>query len=550
MIKLISNIKLLFSFTSCLLVLTLPFKSNGQVQYGAKIESYNGIKLFQDSTDSNAYYYLPEQPRVVFKDDVYKLHLWKYLSVNDQISGGVFSALVEFSISQNEKNEIEKVLKKKNHNAFLKAQIPLLTFKEDHNYGNASFTLLTSVFDKQNKTTTDRIITSGNAPIQDGSKASLMLNLTREEASLLEQSLKMGTSDLSIVIRAYYPAKYPAFSARISIPSKKVIDMVKKKYGNVPISKSELENTARELRLNSALKIELYEGEESDEIGASIVKMVSDKIASEMFLPNLNCNGMLRSDPYCLKQINRQYRPTDSLYIAVQKSAFKQVPVISVGNLNVFKDSIAQLNDYVSTVPLNDRSGSQRRIDFKINEDYLGAFKHYINGVSVQVRNDSTSKIHEFSFSWSDILAGHYQKQINLKGQEQLDSLIQYKVLWSIAKADTLLSSSWRSTSKPFISLTPPLEKRTISLGFDGASMADTTSILIDFAAKLGGKKRAMVLENLKIENKQEYFLTTLTLFTDFESDIVYRTSRVRKSKGVISDKPRFLNQNDFISIK
>lgn len=71
----------------------------------------NGVQLLQDHEDENAYYYLPQFPHLAKNSNGdFELLCIKYVGGTDEGNGGLFHALVEFSLPTEILEEVEKKL--------------------------------------------------------------------------------------------------------------------------------------------------------------------------------------------------------------------------------------------------------------------------------------------------------------------------------------------------------------------------------------------------------------------------------------------------------
>ena len=245
-----------------LLMLWLCAETQGQVNFLGSIEELDGILLFQAADNENGYYYLPAIPRIKQTEGSYEAHLAKYLNHDGSYSGGIFTATIEFSLSPQEREKVQHYIKRKNPKAHLIGQLPLYRFAEDGQHGKIGFQLVSSTFNPGNNAIVKKALVSRSAPLQHSAKAYLSIELTKEGASILEQSLKMGTSDLSVVITAYYPALAPSFYAKAALTTSSISERVYKKNANGLLSKDELKNLVVELDQEHSIAIEIFDDSE------------------------------------------------------------------------------------------------------------------------------------------------------------------------------------------------------------------------------------------------------------------------------------------------
>ena len=541
----LNSLRFLILYISVLINISVQ----AQVHYGGKIDSYRGIKLFQDEVDKNIFYYLPEGPKIKEEKGIYKFHLIKYINEDKSIIGGVLKAVFDFSLSKEEINSAQKYLRKSNKQAFIKYQLPLYAFTDNLKYGKASLKVESGFLNSKEGHNFNEILTSKYIPLQSGGAFSVLLHLNEKQISLLEESLKMETSDLSAVIQGYYPAISPDLNIEISIAAKygyeKINKAIDKNYDYLKMKNDGI--IGNQLNKNKLLKIKIQGGESVDgQIESLVDKLVNEKLIEEMFEPTSVCP---ESEPKCFKLKEKVYKPSDSLYIALTKSAIRNVPVVLSGNLNFAKSDNFELDDYISVVHLDKFENDFQQVDFKINETHLEAFEEYLSGVSILVRRDTLQTGNELAINWTDIKEGTYSKSVNLQKNSNDDREFQYKLLWNYAKVDTLLSTSWINTKSPFITVTPPLELKKIDVFFDGSVFPEVEEVIIDFAAKLGKRKRASVIENLVIKNNGGLFIETLNCYMDYNSDLIYQIIQVLKNNKTKILPPQKLGENSLINM-
>lgn len=179
-----------------------------------------GVQLLRDKDDKNAYYYIPQYPRLSTKaDKSYELLCMKYTGKNKESNGGVFHALIEFNLPDNFLKEIEVELKKKNREARIVGPVPMMenTPKEGEEV-EPSFRIVSAILSSTEgaNAMTSKVITSGKAPITPGSKAAISALLNQQGATLLWNSLQSNTSDVSIALDAYYEAAVKGYNAVVT----------------------------------------------------------------------------------------------------------------------------------------------------------------------------------------------------------------------------------------------------------------------------------------------------------------------------------------------
>ncbi|MGK0363627.1 MAG: hypothetical protein ACI85O_000680 [Saprospiraceae bacterium] len=528
----------------------MPYILLAQVNHLGVLNMDNGMLLFQDAYDEDAYYYLPKAPRLVRNEDsTFQTALVKYIDVEQNISGAYFSAILEYQLDAAEVKNLEKELKSKNKKAFIKGQLPLYTFKDDARYGNTSFKLVSSTFSTKN-TMTNKVITSGHAPLQPGARTAIMMELSKQGASLLEQSLLQETSDLNVLMTAYYPALTPSFLAKISVPSQELTQIFQNNFHRKTMNSSEIQQLMQSKEMNHLLNIEIFdEKKDAKRKGkvTEIIQLFTEQLIDRFFEPVIgNCTDE-KSKAACLQLKNNPRINGDSIQIVLQSNSIIKVPIILAGNIGGFIKTEKDKTQYIKTIHLNkDFIGEQRSIVVKVDEHYLEAFDSCLKGVAVKVKNNTSARPIELSFNWAEIKSGQYKKQIQLRFQNPEDTLY-YQIAWDFAKTDTTIISPWLASIHPFITLVPPLEKRVIDVFFQGNKKTAVKKIIVEFAGKLGQKPKGKIINKIVLDNTGIFQTKSLTVFTDLGSYIRYRPRWYFHDKEEFKQKSKLLQTDNFI---
>lgn len=165
----------------------------------------------------SAWYYLPTEPRLSFKDGKPEAMFMNFITdeTTDQggAEGGLFHLLVTYGLSKEEEAELRSELSKAVPGAVLKGQVDLLPSGNNQNFIVTSGTLSDKGFAPEG------VLTSGFAPTQPGGKVAMAARLSATGAQLLAKTFenKNGTADLSVTFIYDYIAKTRAFTAELTI---------------------------------------------------------------------------------------------------------------------------------------------------------------------------------------------------------------------------------------------------------------------------------------------------------------------------------------------
>ena len=121
-------------------LLLVPAASNALVSLDDGQRQIKGVQLLQDFNDPTTYYYVPQFPRLATKDDgTFEILCIKFVdSKEGAASGGLFHALVEFTLPAEVLEEVEKELKKQVPNSRIAGAVPLMQSAEKGEIGRAS----------------------------------------------------------------------------------------------------------------------------------------------------------------------------------------------------------------------------------------------------------------------------------------------------------------------------------------------------------------------------------------------------------------------------
>lgn len=510
------------------------------VNYDVGQRLIRGVQLLQDYADPKAYYYVPQYPRLATKSDgSLELLCLKYVDAAGGNSGGLFHALVEFSLPPELVAELEIELKKQVAGARIVGPVPLTQALTEGEDGMGSFQVISAILrDGEEGGFTRQLITSGKAPLTPGSRAVVAALLNPKGATLLWDSLTGPTSDVSVAIRATYEAAVVGYNARVSAEMSTLythfsrISNYQKEY-----TKRQLRKVVDELQRNGSLKVEVLDRTQSLGLKAGemegILQVVTDKLTELMFdhtngwaadperetaveanqIQGRQDRGWFArtflgaddtkyytDDQYVLKSRKDLRQNTFSLILS--KSSTIKVPVDTAGNLGGLYQALKNDPRYFRVVNLDDPAFEFRTVHFQVDGGYLDSFEDTINFVAVNVRKsygDRPPFTRSIQFTSADVKAGKTLLDIafpRLGETAKTWTEYEYQVRWSIRDRKTLAvppqEDKWIKTSDAAISLVPPFERRVVEIDADRALFAERgmSSAVVEFATMLAGKPR------------------------------------------------------------
>ena len=579
--------------TVFLIILSLiSFRLTAQVKYEEGRIQVLGVQLLQDANDENAYYYLPQYPRLAtHSNGDFELMCIKYVGEGDQPSGGLFHALIQFTLPDTLISQLQDALKKKVSGAKILGPVPLQPLASGEGEGAAGFQLVSAILSNAGGegSFSRSVITSGYAPLLPGSKSAIAANLTPEGATLLWNSFTGATSDVSVSINACYEAAVKAYNAVITAN----MDVIYKHFSTVynyqhKYTKRELRDVSDELIKDGKINIEAFDRSKGLNIKNSdmegILSIITDKITEIMFNTETGWSkapekedavtaGQIKGrqkrgwitklfkgtgntkyisdDQFVLKK--RSDIRSNSFYLNLSKTTTIKVPVHSSGNLGGLYEELGNDTKYFRIVNLNDAAFQHRDIYFQIDGEYVDAFKSKINFVAVNFKKEyksSAATTKEIFFNYSNIEKGELIKPVSYPrlGDKSADWLnYEYRLNWSIRGIDKKITvpadSSWIRSNAPVISLTPPFKKEIVEIDTDLSMFTDAgfSTAIVEFASILAGNKEKVGRVMIRASDAEA--LNKVALYHDDGQPVAYRVTWVSK-KGTQKSELKLLDSD------
>lgn len=448
-----------------------------------------GLWCFPLSTNANEYVYLPntlslgrnadELPEFSFLRYVIprdKDELSGSSSIQEAEGGAILHFLILNQTPFKDKERAEKFLKKEvGANVSLKG--PIL-FKE------ANYSVVSSVL--RNGATSHELLYSGVAPVLEGSKLAFSFSLSKEASSILMESFKMATPDLSIVFEMTFAGLSDSYDAKMQVNWDEVgkhKSMSNK--SKVLFVKSEVEKTVTELITNNAIDIQVSGQSES---GDKLLGLVIDK-ASDLIFQSIDPDELTKKDKAelvssMLGDLEHNLAPV-SLKFGHKKKTLKKTGTTTftikgrqkvirnhfmVFNFGDFYTKYNEDEQIIKTVNIADNDFKQRQIQVTVDGDLHNELEKAVNNITVTFR-----KVHQSGKeTFGDV-------KVNKKEIENSPSFTygwdndedweewlkyEYKTDWSF-QGGGRYTTSWTVDSVPMISLYLPYEYREIYLDGD-----------------------------------------------------------------------------------
>lgn len=242
------------------------------------------LTLFPDLNDQNAYYYLSDKPRIGLDDKgrpqfSFLRFVENKSSDSDEKEkkegegGGIVHAVVQLGVTEDQLRDARTALRRINNRG--KIEGPVV-------YRGGTIALISSFTNTEGELT-KQVIGLGKAPILDGQKAAISMELTKKGAKILWQSFKTPTPDMSIS----FEMELSGFRSPIRALLEANFDQVyehKNFQAAVasPILAAEIKASFDDLVKNGAIKLtQVGEDENLDKL----IEMAYSKLTRMMFEP-------------------------------------------------------------------------------------------------------------------------------------------------------------------------------------------------------------------------------------------------------------------------
>ncbi len=543
------------------------------IDYDAGTLSIRGVQIFQDANNENQYYYLPQYPKLAVNDvGEFELLMLKYVGGEEEENGGIFHALIEFSLPDDVRTKVASDLQKLRPGAELVGALPLLEGDSKDAYGG--FRVTSAILNDRGEVGGGRVITSGPAPLIESSKAAIAAKLSREEATLLMDSLTGSTADISVSVRGYYLAKVKGYNAVIKAnmdtiyEHRSLVDSFQQGY-----TRRQVFDVADEMIQDGTIDVDVFDQSEGlgidSESMVKITDLVTEKLIELMFdtstgwstkpepevaVAEGQIKNRLERGWFQKTFLNAQDTPyyTDDQFVIKKREDIRsnrfvlnlssattiRLPFDSTGNLGGFYQSLteSQRDIYFRTISLRDDTDTEsREVYFQIGAQTAEGFAENFNSVSVNVRKavrgDEAVVTRQLIFDPESLGRGETLQSFKLyRLGEASDAWteFEYQIAWNIPGVDEPLripkvNSRWESSRDGLVPLVPPLARTEVEIDADTSdfSAKNIAAAEVQIAATVADKTK-FVAKHLIRETDSDTLLS-LVFYHQGDEDVAYR---------------------------
>ncbi len=407
--------------------------------------------------------------------------------------GGVVHFLVRLATPDGSVADAQQQLRRLFKDDEIKVRGPIV-------FDDGQYTLVSSVLGEGR--TKRKIMATGRAPVLEGNRLALSFDLEPEASTLLLESLKMKTPDVSIVFDMTFSGLHDAYQAKLVVDWDEVRKSEAFKAGaSLYFVSAEAEAVLDELRRKNAIRLETA-GENVTMEG--LLTTVYTKLLDLLFTPvqlervpeekkggledalaamvgeggalsSSNTTGFGAHAGYQLKETKASGTTVLDFNHRANVSRHSFV-TFNIGNLYKRYGASPQ---YFRAVNLEDPTFQQREVHVGIDGALLPEFDRFINSVTVTMRKshqggEQTLRELVLDRAAVDKSGGDLRMVYGWNGDADRLAWLQYetRTRWSF-KGGGSYQTEWRGADAPMIELFAPYERRVVQLTGEPQQLVD-----------------------------------------------------------------------------
>ena len=476
----------------------LPAIATAQEILLDEFESAAGLILFRSYDEPLEYYYVPNNPRVAIRENGKPdFSFMKYArnvageggegGIQEAGGGGVVHFLVTYAVPEEQIEEAEQELQSKVEDARIVG--PVL-------FRSGSFALVTTIADEQGRYA-NKVVGVGKAPLIEGSKAAVSIDLNPTGASLLWESFKMDTPDISIVFDMEISGFRNPYEATMEVDWDQVYNFQDWGIGiKIYCIGADIQSTYEKLQQNGAIKLET-KGENASM--DAIVQKAHAKLLEIMFTPPEPPESGSSGEMDALSALTSLVRGRSGSGGSTRSSVFslhghykmknlkrsgkaqfdfnhysnEKLNIVMAGNIGDLYARFGDDTGVFRATNLDDAVFKQREVFVTVDGRSEQDFTDYINFVTVALRKtheNGEQTVDEVLIDGESFKAQSNRFRMVYGWKDDSDRgkwlRYQYRTIWNFRKG-VQVENDWVETDTFVINVVPPYEYRRISLEAD-----------------------------------------------------------------------------------
>jgi hypothetical protein len=402
----------------------------------------DGVTFFPDRTDSAKYYYLPQEPQLVQRNDILQLRLIKYRGRTD--AGGIFTIAVDLGIDKDRLQLLSSKLNAKENLRF--EAVPTIA-------GSVKLIMFGKTY----------------GPVQPAlfgdNQAVFSLALTPTEVPLLESALSRAEfTSIGILYTLDYLALRPAYSFQIHANWERVQRHLEETFSvNLIFFKIDIEKVVNELVEKQVIEIKLdsFTPEEDTRDRDRALQEMQATVLTSFFEPQLN-PAKTEAKPdilgFSYRRVETITIDQRSLNLTMNEETLVRRSLYPQGNLQgllqKIKGKAVDPTDLITAITLDDLFYKQRKVQV-ISRANFEADSIQLITVTLQYGDEIKSIVLMSSLARIDVKPWN---SILEQGVIQRDVKTRYQVTFKnvdSTQQPSMLESSEKTTIFDYLEINP-----------------------------------------------------------------------------------------------
>lgn len=409
-------------------------------------------------------------------------------SLSNASGGSVLHFLITYFTEPEKISEAQELLRQRLGNSSLKISAPVI-------FKSGRYALVSSILNQTSGHAEISLLAAGKAPLLEGSRIALSVEMSPKYSTLLLESLKMPTPDISVVFDFEFSGISSEYRAEIAVDWSQYYRRTEKGAGatiSIPtyfqLGTDVRQDIEKQIK-NEAIKIKILgDNPGMDGLTQMVIQKLIHMLYEEIPVESTNpqdplVESLAEAIKYSAKDLAKSIFPFSGSVIYKHKQTKREGSsqillqgryaldrhysiVFNVGpiytrygsNTNIFK-----------TVSLEDPTFIQREIGVNLDGDLIPEFKNFINSVTVQFRKthgDNTQTYREIVLTKANLNQTNTLTYGFAQDHDRLQWLeYEYRILYDFSGGKKY-NTSWTSQSNAIINVYVPFRRYNIL--FDG----------------------------------------------------------------------------------
>lgn len=564
---------------ACAASATVALPANAQQVLVDRGLRAGGLWCFPLVTDSTAWVYLPaaarlaedEQGRPQFSFVRYVVNTGGdsagTAGITEARGGGVLTFLVTLETPARQVDEAAEALQKALGNRAVALRGPMV-------FTDGRWTLVSSVLTAGREGASSRVMATGRAPVLEGNRLALSFDLDPQHATLLQQSLSMSTSDVSLMMDMTFSGLCDAYDAELTVDWSQVRKSQSfSAGGSAYFVSADVEAAFDELRRNNAIQLRTA-GDHAP--SQALLDNVYSKLLGLLFAPVepdrapagdrgglmdalgtlMSAKGPLSSRKLLGIGASVGYRMRDmrsegrSVLTFRHRASVERHAMIAF-NLGDFHRTHGTDPAHFRTANLGDPAFQQREVQVGLDGSLLPELSKLVNSITVTLRKqhaNGETTLRELVLDRTNAEAATRNARLVYGWNGDADRIAwlgyEFRTRWSF-KGGGVHETPWTRSEAPMIDLFAPYERRAVQLAGDAEALRarGVRAVVVEVDYPFFGERRhpqLVVRPGEPLEDKQmevtlplgqpEYDVTTTWQLAGGER----RSAKRRESSGLV----------------